>query len=50
MRRKSGIANVERQCEICGKKYITNKYSKSKTCSRICANKKRWLKNENTKN
>lgn len=31
-RRKSGIDNVERECECCGEKFVTNKYSKAKYC------------------
>ena len=31
-RRQAGIDNVERECEICGQKFITNKYSKAKYC------------------
>ena len=37
-RRKSGVDNVERVCTICGKTFITNKYSRAKTCSKECAN------------
>lgn len=33
-RRKQGIDNEERSCEICGTTYITNKYSKRKYCSK----------------
>lgn len=35
-RRKSGVDNEIRTCEICGKQFTTNKYSKSRTCSRVC--------------
>ena len=31
--------DVEKVCEICGSKFKTNKYSKTKTCSRSCANR-----------
>ena len=36
-RRKTGVDNVERRCEICGKMFSVDKYSKTKTCSRKCA-------------
>lgn len=38
-RRKSGIDNEKRLCEVCGKEYTVNKYSKTRTCSRSCARK-----------
>lgn len=31
-RRKSGVDNIERECIICGNKFETNKYSKTKRC------------------
>lgn len=34
----SGIDNEVRNCSICGKEFICNKYSKIKTCSKECAN------------
>ncbi len=37
-RRKSGVDNEERICVVCGRKFIVNRYSTSKTCSRQC----RW--------
>lgn len=40
-RRKQGLDNIEKECEFCGNKYITNKYYKSKTCSRSCSNRNR---------
>ncbi len=40
-RRESGVDNVERICECCGKKFTTNKYSKSKVCSQSCSNRMR---------
>lgn len=43
-RRKSGVDDEERICVICGKRYITNKYRKSQTCSRPCRQKLRWSK------
>ncbi|EQK42759.1 HNH endonuclease family protein [[Clostridium] bifermentans ATCC 638] len=43
-RRNSGIDNVERECEYCKNIFIVNKYSKAKTCSLSCANKKKWEK------
>lgn len=35
-RRASGIDNVERSCEHCGRTFIVNKYSKQRFCSRSC--------------
>lgn len=35
-RRKSGVDDVDRECEICKKAFRANKYSKIKTCSREC--------------
>lgn len=43
-RRKSGVDNEKRKCEVCGAEFTTNKYSKAKTCSRKCSNKMRWNK------
>ena len=37
-RRKAGVDDVERECPICGKLFRINKYRKTKTCSRSCAN------------
>ncbi len=42
-RRKSGIDNEDRICIICNKNFITNKYSKAKTCSNECRGKLKWL-------
>jgi len=35
-RRLIGTDNITRTCCICGNSFVTNKYSKSKTCSRKC--------------
>lgn len=43
-RRKSGVDNEKRICEYCGNQFITNKYSKSKTCSPKCASAIRFSK------
>ena len=43
-RRKSGVDNEKRKCEVCGAEFTTSKYSKAKTCSRKCSNKMRWSK------
>ena len=43
-RRKSGVDNEKRKCEVCGEEFTANKYSKAKTCSRRCSNKMRWNK------
>lgn len=37
-RYRSGLDDEERTCPICGKVFITNKYSRTKTCSKECAN------------
>lgn len=39
-RRKSGVDNVEKICEKCGKPYIANKYQQTKYCP-VCTNRKR---------
>ena len=41
-RRCSGVDNTERICPVCGKTYVTNRYSNSKTCSRECGLERRW--------
>ena len=38
-RRHSGIDDVDRECKYCGGIFHVNKYSKSETCSRSCANR-----------
>lgn len=38
-RRKSGVDNVERKCESCGRVFTTNKYTKTKYCEE-CRNHK----------
>lgn len=43
-RRQSGIDNEKRICAFCGAEFFVNKYFKTETCSRACANKKRTLK------
>lgn len=35
-RRDSGVDNVEKSCEVCGKQFVSNKYDKIRTCSRKC--------------
>lgn len=40
-RRNSGLDNEERTCTVCGKTFITSKYSKTKTCGGTCAFKSR---------
>lgn len=35
----SGIDNTVRTCPICGNTFVVNKYSRTKTCSKECANK-----------
>lgn len=34
----AGLDNVERVCPVCGKSFTVNKYSRTKTCSKQCAN------------
>ena len=42
-RRKSGVDNETRVCEKCGKPFITNRYSKAKYCSCLCArHSRKW--------
>ncbi|KRM61040.1 hypothetical protein FC26_GL002256 [Paucilactobacillus vaccinostercus DSM 20634] len=36
-RRRSGVDNETRKCVVCGSSFVTNKYSKARTCSRKCA-------------
>lgn len=43
-RRESGIDNEERQCQYCGKKFTTNRYSGATSCSGRCAALLRWDK------
>lgn len=38
-RRQSGVDNVVLICECCGTEYERNRYAKSKTCSKSCANR-----------
>lgn len=40
-RRKSGLDDETRACEICGSAFLANKYSKFRTCSRSCGNSAR---------
>jgi hypothetical protein len=40
-RRGSGVDNVTRVCECCGAEYERNKYAKTRTCSKSCANRLR---------
>ncbi len=46
-RRKSGVDNVDRICISCGSIFTINKYTKTETCSRSCANviRARTIKN-----
>lgn len=37
-RRESGIDNESRECLVCKKQFVINKYSKVRTCSRDCGN------------
>lgn len=43
-RRKTGLDNIEKICDNCGKKYISNKYSKTRYCSKSCSKQASWKK------
>lgn len=45
-RRKSGVDNELRICEICGKHFLVSKYSKTRFCSKECAGVHRSQINE----
>ena len=38
-RRHNGLNDTQRICAICGKAFVTNRYGKTKTCSRSCGMK-----------
>lgn len=38
-RLKSGVDNVSRDCVVCGKTFVINKYTKTQSCSRKCTGK-----------
>jgi hypothetical protein len=38
-RRRSGLDDVERICEYCGKAFKVNKYKPTKYCSSLCASR-----------
>lgn len=38
-RRRQGLDNIEKECEICSTLFTSNKYDKTKTCSRKCTMK-----------
>ena len=38
-RRKSGVDDVAKQCPQCGVTFWANKYSKKRTCSRLCGSR-----------
>ena len=42
-RRKAGLDNFEQTCAICGKKFLTNKYSPARYCSDECRIKGRQV-------
>lgn len=48
-RRKLGVDLVERNCPVCDNIFKVNKYAKTVTCSRSCANKYRWRKKNESK-
>lgn len=37
-RRTEGVDDVHRTCELCGKDFVTNKYRKTRFCSKTCSN------------
>jgi len=37
-RRAEGTDNVHRTCEFCGKDFVTNRYGKTRFCSKTCSN------------
>ena len=43
-RRHLGIDDVERECVVCGKKFMANRYQKGLVCSTECKMRKRWNK------
>ena len=43
-RRSLAVDNEARECVYCKRRFVTNKYSKAKCCSRECAVKNRWNK------
>lgn len=45
-RRKTGIDNVTRICQMCGKEFMVNKYSKAKFCSLKCSGENRKIVNK----
>lgn len=44
-RRKNKLDNIEKTCLECKVIFMSNKYSKSKTCSLSCGAKQRWKSN-----
>ena len=40
-RRNSGIDDETRECRVCGRHFTINKYSRTRTCSRVCGAKLR---------
>lgn len=41
-RRDNGLNNIEAVCVICGKKFLTDKYSQNITCGKSCGTKLAW--------
>lgn len=44
-RKKKGVDDEARLCKICGKEFFVNKYSTSRTCSKLCQDKLRLIEN-----
>lgn len=43
-RRKSGLDDVKRNCEVCGNEFLVNRYLKTTTCSRKCVEERKRRK------
>lgn len=41
-RRDAGIDDVDRDCEYCGETFRISKYSKTRTCGRLCGSRIQW--------
>lgn len=48
-RRDSGIDNIEVSCEVCGAKFVTNKYARQRFCSAPCRKESRLARNRSRK-
>lgn len=48
-RRNSGVDNIEVSCEMCGAKFMTNKYARQRFCSAPCRKEARLARNRERK-